>query len=104
MFYKVRARLKTDTAAELRRKLLDGTIQRQKPDGQEIVDSMRRAVASRFTTRPLLVIGLLATLAWGSFTFGGDMPVAQAAGPDFRIIDVRAEYGQMVVEVEHLMT
>ncbi len=46
MFYKVRARLKEDTAVEFRRKLLDGTIQRQKPDGQEIVDSMRRAVVT----------------------------------------------------------
>ena len=46
MFYKVRARLKSDTAVEFRRKLLDGTIQRQKPDGQEIVDSMRRAVVT----------------------------------------------------------
>ena len=46
MFYKVRARLKNDTAAELRRRLLDGTVGRQEPDGQEIVDSMQRAVVT----------------------------------------------------------
>ena len=46
MFYKVRARLKADTAAELRRKLSDGTIAKQKPDGQEIVASMHRAVVT----------------------------------------------------------
>ncbi len=46
MFYKVRARLKKDTATELRRRLLDGTIGRQQPDGEEIVDSMHRAVVT----------------------------------------------------------
>ena len=46
MFYKVRARLKNDTAAELRRRLLDGTVGRQEPDGREIVDSMQRAVVT----------------------------------------------------------
>ena len=46
MFYKVRARLKEDTATELRRRLLDGTIGRQQADGQEIVDPMRRAVVT----------------------------------------------------------
>ena len=46
MFYKVRARLKKDTATELRRRLLDGTVGRQRPDGQEIVDSMQRAVVT----------------------------------------------------------
>ena len=46
MFYKARARLKNDTAAELRRRLLDGTVGRQEPDGQEIVDSMQRAVVT----------------------------------------------------------
>ena len=47
MFYKVSARLKENTAGELRRKLLDGTIENQKPDGQEIVASMRRAVKTK---------------------------------------------------------
>ena len=46
MFYKVTARLKTETAAELRRKLLDGTVARQQPDGPEIVAAMRRAVVT----------------------------------------------------------
>ena len=46
MFYKVRARLKKDTTGELRQRLLDGTIGRQQPDGQEIVDSMQRAVVT----------------------------------------------------------
>lgn len=46
MFYKVRAMLKKDTATELRRRLLDGTIGRQHPDGEEIVDSMHRAVVT----------------------------------------------------------
>ena len=46
MFYRVRARLREDTAAELRRKLLDGTIAAQKPDGNEIVASMERAVVT----------------------------------------------------------
>ena len=46
MFYRVRARLREDTAAELRQKLLDGTIAAQKPDGQEIVASMERAVVT----------------------------------------------------------
>ncbi len=47
MFFRVRAQLRQDTAAELRRKLTDGTIQSQKPDGQEIVDSMNRAVVTK---------------------------------------------------------
>ena len=46
MHYKVRARFKPDTASEFRRKLLDGTIQSQKPDGPEIVASMKRAVVA----------------------------------------------------------
>ena len=46
MFYRVRARLRDDTAADLRAKLLDGTIAAQKPDGQEIVASMERAVVT----------------------------------------------------------
>ena len=46
MIYKVTARLKSETARELHRKLNDGTIERQQPDGREIVASMRRAVVS----------------------------------------------------------
>ena len=44
MIYKVSARFKEASAAEFQRKLLDGTIAKQKPDGPEIVDSMNRAV------------------------------------------------------------
>ena len=44
MIYKVKARFKEESAAEFRRKLLDGTIASQKPDGPEMVDSMHRAV------------------------------------------------------------
>ena len=43
MYYQVTAKLKTQNAAELLQKLNDGTIKRQKPDGEEIVDSMNRA-------------------------------------------------------------
>ncbi len=44
MYYRVSARLREDTAADLYRKLTDGTVAAQKPDGGEIVDSMARAV------------------------------------------------------------
>lgn len=46
MIYRVTARFKTDTAAELRRRLDDGSIAAQQPDGQEIVDSLHRAVVT----------------------------------------------------------
>ena len=46
MIYNVRARFVEASAAEFRRKLLDGTIADQKPDGAEIVDSMKRAVVN----------------------------------------------------------
>lgn len=44
MIYKVQACFKPDTAAEFHRKLTDGTIESQDPDGREIVASMKRAV------------------------------------------------------------
>lgn len=44
MFYLVIAQLRTERAVDLRRALLDDTIRNQKPDGQEIVDSLKRAV------------------------------------------------------------
>lgn len=44
MHYTVTARLIPVTAADLLRKLTDGTIESQKPDGEEIVASMQRAV------------------------------------------------------------
>ena len=46
MFYKVHGRFRRDTAAAFQRALLDGTIARQEPDGQEIVESMERAVVT----------------------------------------------------------
>ena len=44
--YQVTARFRTDTAAELRRRLDDGSIAAQQPDGQEMVDSLHRAVVT----------------------------------------------------------
>jgi hypothetical protein len=44
MIYRVTARFRPDTSAELRRRLDDGSIAIQQPDGQEIVDSLHRAV------------------------------------------------------------
>jgi hypothetical protein len=44
MFYRVTARLRIQTGADFLRKLTDGTVARQSPDGQEIVDAMNRAV------------------------------------------------------------
>ena len=46
MIYRVTARLLEDTAQEFQRKLTDGTIAEQKPDGKEIVRSMERAVVA----------------------------------------------------------
>ena len=43
MIYKVRANLIESKASEFLRKLQDGTIQSQPPDGAEIVDSMKKA-------------------------------------------------------------
>ena len=44
MYYTVTARLRYDTAADLQRKLTEGSITSQKPDGKEIAASMQRAV------------------------------------------------------------
>ena len=44
MIYKVRARIIEDSMADFYQKLTDGTIASQKPDGEEILDSMKRAV------------------------------------------------------------
>ncbi len=46
MIYRVRARFRETSAREFYRKLTDGTIAGQEPDGQEMVDSMHRAVVS----------------------------------------------------------
>ncbi|MCI0370819.1 MAG: hypothetical protein L0214_05445 [candidate division NC10 bacterium] len=45
MYYRVRARLRPGVAAELYRILTDGAVARQRPDGPEIVASMRRAIS-----------------------------------------------------------
>ena len=44
MIYRVTARFKPETAVELRRRLDDGSIAAQQPDGEEIVASLNRAV------------------------------------------------------------
>ena len=43
MIYSVKARFIEEKVSEFYQKLTDGTIQNQKPDGQEIVNSMKRA-------------------------------------------------------------
>ena len=43
MIYSVRARIIKDKMDDFYRKLTDGTIWNQKPDGKEIVNSMQRA-------------------------------------------------------------
>ena len=45
MHYRVRARFREHTAGAFRQALRD-TIPKQQPDGEEIVDSMRRAVVT----------------------------------------------------------
>ena len=44
MIYKVKARVIDDTIDEFYRNLVDGTVAKQRPDGEEIVASMKRAV------------------------------------------------------------
>ena len=44
MIYKVKARIIQDKIGEFYRKLTDGTIANQRPDGDEILASMKRAV------------------------------------------------------------
>ena len=43
MFYSIKAQYIEEKMSEFYQKLTDGTIQKQKPDGHEIVSSMRRA-------------------------------------------------------------
>jgi len=43
VFYSVKAQYIEEKIGEFYQKLTDGTIQNQKPDGQEIVNSMKRA-------------------------------------------------------------
>jgi hypothetical protein len=46
MIYHVQARFRADTAAAFLGKLTDGTIDNQRPDGPELVASMKRAVVT----------------------------------------------------------
>lgn len=43
MFYSIKAKYIEEKLGEFYQKLTDGTISNQKPDGLEIVDSMKRA-------------------------------------------------------------
>ena len=43
MFYSIKAQYIEEKMNEFYQKLTDGTIQNQKPDGQEIISSMKRA-------------------------------------------------------------
>ena len=43
MIYSIKAKYIEEKMAEFYQKLTDGTIQTQKPDGQEIINSMKRA-------------------------------------------------------------
>jgi hypothetical protein len=44
MIYKVKARVIDETIGEFYLKLVDGTVAKQRPDGEEIVAAMKRAV------------------------------------------------------------
>jgi len=44
MIYKVRAKIIEEKLSDFYEKLTDGTINRQHPDGEEMVSSMKRAV------------------------------------------------------------
>ena len=44
MIYRVKARIIEEKIVEFYRKLTDGTVAKQRPDGEEIVASMKRAV------------------------------------------------------------
>ena len=47
MIYSVTAKVLEDKAAEFYQKLTDGTIEHQRPDGQRILASMKRAKITR---------------------------------------------------------
>jgi hypothetical protein len=44
MIYRVKAKIIEDMIGEFYRKLADGTVAKQRPDGEEITASMKRAV------------------------------------------------------------
>ena len=43
MLYRIRAKIIEEKTAEFLKKLTDSSIEKQKPDGQEIVSSMKKA-------------------------------------------------------------
>jgi hypothetical protein len=47
MIYKVKAKIIENRVVEFFKKLTDGTIASQKPDGEEMVSSMKRAVMTK---------------------------------------------------------
>ncbi len=51
-----------------------------------------------------LWVVLLLILVAGIVSISAHRPLSAAAGPDFRIIGVTAEYGQLIVEVQHFHT
>ena len=46
MIYKVKAKIIEERTGEFYRKLADGTVAKQRPDGEEITASMKRAVVT----------------------------------------------------------
>jgi hypothetical protein len=44
MIYKVKAKIIKERIGEFYRKLADGTVAKQRPDGEEITAAMKRAV------------------------------------------------------------
>ena len=50
MIYKVKATVIDEKIGEFYRKLADGTVAKQRPDGEEIVASMKRAVLTEAGT------------------------------------------------------
>ena len=50
MIYRVTASFREETASDLRSELKDGSIAARQPEGQEIVDSLRRAVRTTVGT------------------------------------------------------
>ena len=47
MIYRVTAKYMEDKTSEFYQKLTDGTIENQRPDGQEILESMERATITK---------------------------------------------------------
>ena len=49
MIYHVQAKLRVDAASALFAKLTDGTIEKQRPDGPELVDSMQPSAMADYS-------------------------------------------------------